>query len=228
MSTYLVKDINGRTLRTIPNVLDPVALAGVATTSGSNIITVTSTAGVYPGMAIRAPGVPPGCFVQAVQSSTELELWRSTWDTTNGKWTTTAANANATATDSGNTGHALGFDPLCQVALEFAMGMWRNTFRTSGSQTISPTGATGAAVIVTGPGMVTIPKLTMLGSGTSSWVLYPNSDTYVAVSDDFAAIPLKRHNGEFWGIYQLVSTGGVISLVPANPEHAIHYNGADA
>lgn len=227
MSTYLVKDINGRTLRTIPNVLDPVALTAVATDSSSNIITVTSTAGVYPGMAIRAPGVLPGCFVQAVQSSTKLELWRSTWDTTTGKWTTTAANAIATATvagDVGNTGHALGFDPLCQVALEFAMGAWRNTFRATDGQISFLTGAQGA---YTGPGRAVIPTYTVVSGGTSSANMYVNTVEHFT-SDEFKTTPLKRHNAEFWGVYQLVSTGGIISLVPSNPEHAIHYNGADA
>lgn len=226
MSTYIVKDDNGRTLRTIPNVLDPVALAGVATTSGSNILTVTSTTGVYAGMAIRAPGLPPGCFVQSVQSSTELELWRSTWNATDGKWTTSAANANATASDSGNTGHALGFDPLCQVALEHAMGTWRNTFRSSLSVSTAISGTGMLAGVCSASLPVALTKLEALtNTGTGAFSTTPSS---TIVSDEVAATPLKRHNAEFWGLYQLVSTGGILSLVPANPKHAIHYNGADA
>jgi hypothetical protein len=44
-------------------------------------------------------------------------------------------------------------------------------------------------------------------------------------SDELAETPLKRHNGEPWSFFQLVSTGGFRSLVPALPNRELIYSG---
>ena len=61
-------------LSSIPSVLDPVELTSVATTSGSELITVASTTGVFPFMGVSCAGIPAGALVKAVKSSTVLEL----------------------------------------------------------------------------------------------------------------------------------------------------------
>ena len=48
--------------------------AGGATTSGSQAITVTSTAGMYPGQLISGTGIPANAFVLAVTSATTANL----------------------------------------------------------------------------------------------------------------------------------------------------------
>ena len=61
---YKYYDANG-TERTISKVLDPVPLTGYVTVSGSNFITVASTVGVFPGMAVKGTKIPLGAFVHA-------------------------------------------------------------------------------------------------------------------------------------------------------------------
>jgi len=79
MSTCTLKhfDESGRMVATLASVLAPVALTGVETSSGSNLVTVASTTGLYSGMAIHCPNLPPNCIIHAVKSSTELEIWAS-------------------------------------------------------------------------------------------------------------------------------------------------------
>lgn len=66
-------------LSSIPSVLDPVELTAVATTSGSELITVASTTGVFPFMGVSCAGVPYGTLVKAVKSATVLELAVPLW-----------------------------------------------------------------------------------------------------------------------------------------------------
>ena len=58
----------------LPDVLDTVTLASVATTSGSAEVTCTSTTGVYPFMSFAGPNIPLGAFVRSVKNSTTLVL----------------------------------------------------------------------------------------------------------------------------------------------------------
>lgn len=221
MATYKYLDENGRP-QTIAGVLDPVALTGVSTTSGSNVLTCASTTGVYPFMPVSAPNFPVGVFVGAVKSATELELWLSTFNRTTGVWTTTAANANATASGSSLLARAHGYSPACIIEQAFALGTWRNLFRTT-DRTIATSGAGGT---YTGPGVATIPDYTFTNAGTSTWAMYPDADTITVSSDEFKATPVKRHNGELWGCRPLVSTGGHLSHVPAHPKCAVFYSAA--
>jgi hypothetical protein len=211
MAKYLLKDNNGRTLATLPGVLDPVALTGVETSSGSNLVTVASTTGLYAGMAVSIPNIPAGAFIHAVKSATVIELWASSWDATNGVFTTSAANANASATATDMLGSAQGFNARCRVSEFYARGTWRNTFRAQGFMAVS-FGNTDPIP------WTTVPTY----SGTTL------SSVTARSSDEVLATPVKRHNGEPWSFYIVVHTSGHQSVLPADPEQTLHYNGADA
>lgn len=226
-ATYKLKDYNGRELASITSVLAPVALTGVSVSSASNLVTVDSTTGCYPGMPVAIPNVPAGSFIHAVKSSTVLELWRSDWNTSTGVWTTSAANANATATASSLTGHAYGYHPSCIMAQTYAMGMWRNLHasRSSGSSQVSTSFKEVTSNEMFGRGVAIVPS----GGTWSGQIFTPTSlGSTVAASDDLAATPVKRHNGEIWGVRPFIHTSGFLSHVAANPEHHIHLSAITA
>lgn len=219
-ATYKLKDSNGRELASITSVLAPVALTGVSTSSTSNLITVGSTTNCYPGMPVAIPNVPSGSFIHAVKDSTTLELWRSSWDTSTGVWTTSASNANATATASNLSGYAYGYHPSCIMAQTYAMGMWRNLH--TSNTALGSIGAGSALTETTahetfGEGVALVPT-----NGTISTGLYNTTSMEVRVSDTLASTPVKRHNGEIWGVRPFVHTYGLLSHFAANPEHHIH------
>jgi len=225
-ATYKLKDSNGRELASITSVLAPVALTGVSVSSTSNLVTVDSTTGCYPGMPVAIPNVPAGSFIHAVKSSTVLELWRSAWDTSTGVWTTSAANANATATASSLTGHAYGYHPSCIMAQTYAMGMWRNLHDSNSSNgTATVVGAYGENVAhhTYGNGVAIVPT-----AGSVSTGLYLASTAEPRLSDSLSATPVKRHNGEIWGVRPFIHTSGFLSHVSANPEHHIHLSAITA
>jgi len=226
---------NGREQYTVPNVLAPVALSGVETTSTSNIIVHTALSGsaVYPGMSVRGPGIPLGSFIGAIKDSTHLELWCSTWNASTGVWTTSAANANATATATGLSAYAMGYDPLCVIMQFLPMGLWSNEV---GSTTLQvPTYATWAAssgntagALVSGPGIVTAnAEVTAATWDTATPGVVTLTPAYGAKSDSYATTPLKRHLGRPAGVRLLFSTGGHVSHVLASDEWDVVYAGAD-
>lgn len=225
-ATYKLKDYNGRELASITSVLAPVALTGVSVSSASNLVTVDSTTGCYPGMPVAIPNVPAGSFIHAVEDSTTLELWRSDWNTSTGVWTTSAANANATATASSLTGHAYGYHPSCIMAQTYAMGMWRNLHDSNPANGIAnhvDNYDENVAHDTYGAGVAIIPT-------AGSWTLgqYFASANDIRVSDTLAATPVKRHNGEIWGVRPFIHTSGFLSHVAANPEHHIHLSAITA
>jgi len=225
-ATYKLKDSNGRELASITSVLAPVALTGVSVSSTSNLVTVDSTTGCYPGMPVAIPNVPAGSFIHAVKSSTVLELWRSAWDTSTGVWTTSAANANATATASSLTGHAYGYHPSCIMAQTYAMGMWRNLHdsnSSNGSATVVGAYGENVAHHTYGNGVAIVPT-----AGSVSTGLYLASTAEPRLSDSLSATPVKRHNGEIWGVRPFIHTSGFLSHVSANPEHHIHLSAITA
>jgi hypothetical protein len=168
-------------------------------------------------MPVAIPGVPPGSFIHAVKDSTTLELWRSAWDTSTGVWTTSAANANATATASSLTGHAYGYHPSCIMAQTYAMGMWRNLHDSNTSNGVGYTSYTEFTQHDTfGAGVALVPT-----AGSWSTGQYFASAGDIRVSDTLAATPVKRHNGEIWGVRPFVQTDGLLSHVPANPEWSV-------
>jgi len=216
--TYDIIDRDSREITSLASVLSPVTLSSVSTSSGSNEVTVGSTTGCYPGMPVAIPGVPVGSFIQAVKSSTVLELWRSAWDSSTGAWTTSAANANATATASSLTGYAYGYHPLCVIEQTYALGMWRNIHSSNvglgGVAVASGTELTSHETF--GRGVALVPT-----SGTLSGGLYSATAVDIRVADTLAATPVKRHNGEKWGVRPFVQTGGLLSHVPARPDWSV-------
>lgn len=225
---YKYYDANG-TERTISNVLDPVPLTDYVTASGSNLIAVASTVGIFPGMAIKGTKIPLGAFVHSIKSATVLELWASAWDAATGAFTTSAANAEASDTDadSGNLAYALGFDPTLTVTKWYATGKWRN-LHSSNSY-----GARAYDVDANNPpgdwqpfglGIATVPEGTAVGAAPLSHFI--PSTIAVRTSDTLAATPLKRDNGEPWDYYILVSSLGHQSKVQARPGTEIIYTGA--
>lgn len=225
-ATYQYVDENGQSYD-IPGVLDPVALTAVATTSGSNLLTCASTTGVFPGMAVNAPNFPVGTFVHAVKDATTLELWLSVFNRSTGVWTTTAANANATATGSSLLARALGYCPHTIIEHAYAMGAWRNLHSAATNNGVGfyNSASFGEASNSTpyGRGVAMVPSAGAFTSGE-----YKATAADFRTSDTIAATPLKRHNGELWGDYILVSNLGHQSKIPATPKTLIFYTGADA
>jgi len=209
MPTCTLKHIddNGRTIATLSDVLAPVALTGVETSSGSNLVTVASTAGLHSGMAIHCPNLPPNCIIHAVKSSTVLEVWASIY--ASGAWTTTAANANATASLTGMLARALGFCPNTIVAKAYAEGTWRNTIRAPGFFGSSFQAAANLPY-------TNVPQYTV--SGGSLTLVTPLT---AYLSDELSASPVKRDNGERWGFHIITHTNGFQSKIVARPKHDI-------
>lgn len=213
--TYTITDRDGRTITEVPLVLPLVALTSVETSSGSNLVTVGSTTGLYPGMPVAIPNVPAGSFIHAIKDSTTIELLRSVFSS--GAWTTVAANANATASDTGLSGHAYGYHPGCLIEQAYAMGMWRNLHasRSSGAAQVSTNFKEVTSSELFGRGVAIVPS----GGTWSGQIFTPTSaGSTVAASDDLAASPAKRHNGEIWGMRPFVQTAGALSHVAARPD----------
>lgn len=211
MASYKIYDDSGRLISTVVSVLTPVALTNVATDGSTSVITLDDTTGCFPGMPISAPYVPQGSFIAAVMSSTELLLACSAWNATTGVFTTSYANAVTTDTGSSMSGYAYGFSPMCLIQNFFPLGTWRNlassqfSYKVGGANT-SETAFTANAE-VTGYSLVGTPVVA--------------TPTYGVKSDVVAATPLKRHNGEPWGYYPFVSTNGLLTCIPANPQYQI-------
>ena len=222
-ATYKLKDNNGRELCSIPSVLTPVALSGVETNASSNknLVTVESTANLFPGMPVAIPGMPFGCFIHSILSSTQIELWRSEFNRATGVWTTSAANADATKTATGQTGYAYGYHPACVIELAYAMGMWRNLHSSNtanGNTHLSYTEFLSHDTY--GEGVAIVPTTGTVGNANGTGY-YSMTACDVRTSDTLAATPLKRHNGELHGLRPFVHTSGLLSHIAANPQHHV-------
>lgn len=214
---------NGRVFETLTGVLAHVALAGVTTTTGvgGHIITVTSTTGIYPGMSIRAPGVPPGSVVNAVLSTTQLELYRTAWDAATGVYSHSAINARATDVYTSKTGHALAFDPQALVYQTYIEGTWRNTHRIGSSLSYSISNP-NLSINVLPPvgGVALVPTTITLASGLAT-----TTAASVATTDELASTPVKRHDGEPHVCLLVVHTGGMLSVIHQPHEKNLTYAG---
>jgi hypothetical protein len=94
------------------------------------------------------------------------------------------------------------------------MGMWRNLHDSDTSLCAAATNTTEFQNHETfGVGVALVPTTGTLSSG-----IYSATAVDVRVSDALATTPVKRHNGEIWGVRPFVQTGGMISHVPANPD----------
>jgi len=223
-ATYKLKDSNGRELCSIPSVLAPVKLSAVETDhsgSAKNVITVATTEDLFPGMPVAVPGIPLGCFIHSILSTTQVELWKSNFDRATGVWTTSAANADATKTATGQTGYAYGYHPACVIELAYAMGMWRNlhSSNTSNGQSVHSYNEF-LSHDTYGEGVAIVPTTGTVGNanGMGYYVMTAGD---VRTSDTLAATPLKRHNGELHGLRPFVHTSGLLSHIAANPQHHV-------
>lgn len=234
MAKYLLKDRNGIQLASLTGVLDVVSLTGVVTnvTSGTeNQVTVDSTAGLFPCMPVSIPNIPEGSFIHAIRSATVIELYRSAWNATTGVFTTSGANAAATAAGSSLVGRAHGFDPRCLVTQIYARGTWRNLLT---SQIEHPAVVTNGsanefasvATKVRAPGLITVLQSTNALVG--SYLSNSTTPTMTIMSDNAVSTPLKRHDGAPWACRIVVHTGGHLSTISADPDDILHYNGPDA
>lgn len=216
----------GREVQTIPNVLGRTTLAAFSITATESVATVTSTADVIAGMPICGPGLPVGAFVAAVRSATELDLAVSTFNRSTGAWATAAVSASATI--SSKTAEVFGHHPLCVVEQALPMGMWRNHVPTINMQVpVVGEAASGNVVIISGAGNVSGPAEVTALVSTRSGATSTLTPTFGIKDDSLAATPIKRHNGEIWGVRPLVSTGGHVSFIPAHPDWQVIYAGAD-
>lgn len=216
--TYSITDRDGRSITEVPLVLAAVALTGVETSSGSNLITVDSTTNLFPGMPVAIPNVPAGAFIHAVKDATTIELLRSVFSA--GAWTTVAANANASASASGLRGHAYGYHFACLIEQAYAMGMWRNlhTSRAIGLAQTTVKSTEVQANELYGKGVAILPS----GGTWSGQMFSPTSSgSTISVSDDLLPSPVKRHNGELWGLRPFVQIGGALSHVSARPDWSV-------
>lgn len=226
-ATYKLKDSNGRELCSIPSVLTPVALSGVETDAASNknLVTVASTANLFPGMPVAIPGMPFGCFIHSILSSTQIELWRSEFNRATGVWTTSAANADATKTATEQTGYAYGYHPACVIELAYAMGMWRNLHSSDTSNGWSGSNPGTFSEFLShdtyGEGVAIVPTAGVVSPVGVAAGLYIMSAGDVRTTDTLAATPLKRHNGELHGLRPFVHTSGLLSHIAANPQHHV-------
>jgi len=216
---------NGRSFETLTGVLAHVALTSVSTTSGSNIVTVGSTSGIFPGMSIQAPNVPPGSVVNSVTvvaGVPTLELFRSAFNATTGVASHSAANAQATATASGGTGHALSFNPQALVYQTYIEGTWRNTHRLTNNWLQYTIGGTGYPEKSGGAGVAISPTAITVSNGMSTM-----TTAVAATTDELKETPVKRHDGEPHACLLVVHTGGMLSVIHQPHLKNLTYAGAD-
>jgi uncharacterized protein (DUF1800 family) len=174
---YTITSVNGTTSFTVP--LSPVnlTLTGAVTTAGSNVVTVSSTAGLTIGMSVSGTGLPANEFITSVgattftvttgtgvtaqPSTTLLAVNPSLPVTITGAATTAGSNS---ITVSSTTGLAIG------MAISGA-GLPAGEFITAiGAGTITVTTATGittqVSTTLTGTFSVTTTATTLAGNAT--------------------------------------------------------------
>lgn len=211
---YLVTDRRTtQQIAVLPGVLDPKALTGVETTSGSNVITVASTTGVFPGMLVSCQGVPFGAEVKSVPSATTLELQLSVWTgSTTQEFSRSTANAQATATATGLLATAHGYNPVSRVCF-VPKGTWRNIFRAPGY--IASAGGTVAFANSLWTMYTTYEKVV----GTPN--TFPTDKILTRYSDELMETPALRQRMEPVGTLVFIGALGHEMTVPYDPQNLI-------
>jgi hypothetical protein len=246
-STYRAYDQDNGAFITpaIPQIIDVVALSGLRLTSASNIITVTSTLGLFPGMSLFLPHVPMGAFIHAVMSDTQIVAYGMTRDAATGVYTVSAAAANATAdVTTGNlTGHARGFNEFGIVTDQTDGTVYRNEIGSTGagwsgwkavnnSSAVPGETAKGASIAVAGQaGIVVVPaqlEVKALGqTGTENSVSVAATTMAPQVSDSIAKVP-PRPQTRWVHEYVLVASCGAVTRIRKSPNVQIVRTGASA
>jgi len=234
----------------IPNIIDVVSLAGLRLTVGSNIITVTSTVGLYPGMSLFIPYVPMGAFIHAVMSDTQIVAYGILRDATTGAYTVSADAADATldVTTGSLTGHARGFNEFGIVTDQTDGTTYRNEFATTGAgwaaygtyttpepadpypnkttRTKQDFGAQAGIVIV--PGELSI-KTQGYTSSTpriyDSSIVVATESVKASVTDSIAKVP-PRPQTRWVHEYVLVASTGAVTRIRKAPNVQMVRTGA--
>lgn len=225
MATHTYRAYNKRTGAALTpafsGILADVALTGVETTSGSNIVTVASTTGLYPWMGLSIAGLPLGSFIKAIRNGTQIEAYCPVYDTATGTFTVTAANAYATASTSGAT--ILGTAHGCNsVAIPFAQHDGQ-TYRNSVPSSFTNASVSLGPPYVSAPlkgGMVATEAATISAITDSGTSFLTVSAVKPAASDAWKGTP-PRPRGLWTSFYFLVGSEGMVTRIPAGPEVSI-------
>jgi len=221
----------------IPNIIDVVSLAGLRLTVGSNIITVTSTVGLYPGMSLFIPYVPMGAFIHAVMSDTQIVAYGILRDATTGAYTVSADAADATldVTTGSLTGHARGFNEFGIVTEQTDGTVYRNEISSTGAGWSGIgdfyNGSTGTAIVAVAgqAGIVVVPdQLTVSPVGTTgaqSTVAVAATTMKPQVSDSIAKVP-PRPQTRWVHEYVLVASTGAVTRIRKAPNVQMVRTGA--
>jgi hypothetical protein len=221
----------------IPNIIDVVSLAGLRLTVGSNIITVTSTAGLFPGMSLFIPYVPMGAFIHAVMSDTQIVAYGILRDATTGAYTVSADAADATldVTTGSLTGHARGFNEFGIVTEQTDGTVYRNEISSTGAGWSGIgdfyNGSTGQAIVAVAgqAGIVVVPdQLTVSPVGTTgaqSTVAVAATTMAPQVSDSIAKVP-PRPQTRWVHEYVLVASTGAVTRIRKAPNVQMVRTGA--
>lgn len=218
----------------IPNIIDVVSLAGLRLTVGSNIITVTSTVGLYPGMSLFIPYVPMGAFIHAVMSDTQIVAYGILRDATTGAYTVSADAADATldVTTGSLTGHARGFNEFGIVTEQTDGTTYRNEIGSTGAgwSVISGpfnNGSSGTAVaaVVGQAGIVVVPDALTVVNPSSTTVVAAATTIKPQVSDSIAKVP-PRPQTRWVHEYVLVASSGAVTRIRKAPNVQMVRTGA--
>lgn len=207
----------------IPSIIDVITLAGVSVSSGSNVVTVTSTDGLFPGMALFVPNVPQGAYIHAIKSTTEIIAYAPVYDSATGTYTTTAAGANATASASSMTGHARGFNEWGIPMPVMDGSSYRNEHGQTGAAwagfgNYSSGGGTGTAekAVAAQGGVLLVPdaiSVTAIGpSGSQTGVTVGASAITVQQSDTIKKVPPRPLPKWVMEMVLVASTGAVTRI----------------
>jgi len=186
---------------------------GGATTEGSENITVTSTAAMYPGQAISGVGLPSNTFVASIQSSTAATLTQEATAsnagltfTLNGAGVPNPLTAGAAAGTYVQAANAFTFQDLGQISALFDQNevpfQQRSILLNSAFYsrlTADPTLAASIFAAITNPGIITdrqLPRLQSILPFNAPWL--PSTNNLTGFAYHRAAAVLKtRLPGDF-------------------------------
>ena len=223
----------------MPDIVDAVPLAGLRLTLNSNIITVTSTEGLFPGMALFLPHVPQGAYIHAIPSLTQIVAYGFSLNATTGEFTVSAAAANATLEVSTGDlgGHARGFNEFGIPTPQSNGGTYSHEHFNTGAGWSGigdfSNGSTGKAIVAVAgqAGIVVVPdQLTVSPVGTTgaqSTVAVAATTMKPQVADSIAKVP-PRTLTRWVHEYVLVSRTGAVSRVRKSPNVQLVRTGASA
>ena len=223
----------------MPDIVDAVPLAGLRLTLNSNIITVTSTEGLFPGMALFLPHVPQGAYIHAIPSLTQIVAYGFSLNATTGEFTVSAAAANATLEVSTGDlgGHARGFNEFGIPTPQSNGGTYSHEHFNTGAGWSGIgdfyNGSSGKAIVAVAgqAGIVVVPdQLTVSPVGTTgaqSTVAVAATTMKPQVADSIAKVP-PRTLTRWVHEYVLVSRTGAVSRVRKSPNVQLVRTGASA